>query len=195
MKEASMSKLHGLLLMSLLAALCHILALAGQSKAKTRGHSAFYNDFDQDSMLALCQARFSFVKERCGTGSRGLGITWKGQESSESFKIFYLTGDLSEEEVNRVLKELKPELMNIARASKVTRAHDPKDTIIDRPMRLLQPGLIWAGTPVIPSDVRGFYFTYEEGKVEGAVDVLAVPIVQDKKAEWLVLGAVHEVAN
>ena len=37
--------------------------------------------------------------------------------------------------------------------------------------------------------------TYTEGKVEGAVDVLAIPMVKDKKAEWLVLGTVHEVAR
>jgi hypothetical protein len=43
--------------------------------------------------------------------------------------------------------------------------------------------------------VRGFYFTYKEGKVEGAVDVLAIPMVKDKKWEWLVLGSVHEIAR
>jgi hypothetical protein len=52
--------------------------------------------------------------------------------------------------------------------------------------------LLWAGTAVIPSSLRGFYFTYRDGKVEGAVDVLAIPMVKDKKSEWLILGAVHE---
>ena len=45
--------------------------------------------------------------------------------------------------------------------------------------------------------MRGFYFTYTEGKVQGAVDVLAVrvgPGPAPDKAEWSVVGAVHEPA-
>jgi hypothetical protein len=70
-------------------------------------------------------------------------------------KVFDLTGDLSGDEVRQVLAALKAELVKEARAGKATLAHDPKDTVADRPMRLLQPGLLWAGTAVVPSDVRG----------------------------------------
>jgi hypothetical protein len=190
-----MSKLYGLVLVSAVVAGCLVIVAAAEPKADKPRHSSLYRDFSAGNMVALCQNRFKFVRDKCGNGSRGIGIKWKGQGVQEDFKIFDLTGDLSDDQVKRVLGALQSELVKLARASNVVVEHGPKDSIADRPMRLLQPGLIWADTAVVPSRVCGFYFTYKEGKVEGAVDVLAIPMVKDKKWEWLVLGSVHEIAR
>jgi hypothetical protein len=172
-----------------------LAAAGGQPKDEKPAHSAFYRDFNPESMVALCRNQFKFVKDKCGTGSRGIGIKWDGETTEEGFKVFDLTGDLSGDEVKQVLATLKAELVKQVRTSKAALGHDPKDTVADRPMRLLQPGLLWAGTAVVPSGLRGFYFPYKDKKVDGWVDVLAVPMIRDKKTEWLILGAVHEVAR
>jgi len=176
------------------AALCWLVSFAAaEPKADKPSHSGFYRDFDPESMVTLCREQHRFVKDKCGTGSRGIGITWNGETTEEGFKVFDLTGDLSGDEVKQVLNTLKTALIKQVQSSKATLGHDPKDTIADRPLRLLQPGLLWAGTAVVPSDVRGFYFPYKDKKVDGWVDVLAVPMIRDKKTEWLILGAIHEV--
>jgi hypothetical protein len=190
-----MSKLHGLCLVSVVATGGLVVAAAGQPKAAKTSHSAFYRDFSSEDIVATCQKKFQFVKDKCGSGSRGGGFKWKGEKVDEDFKIFDLRGDLSHDEVKQVLKALQAEMVKRARASKAVLGHDPKDSIVDRPMRLLMPGFIWADTAVVPSSLRGFYFPYKAGKVEGWVDVLAIQMVRDKKREWLVLGAVHEVAK
>jgi hypothetical protein len=109
--------------------------------------------------------------------------------------IFSIEGDLTDKEVKAILEALRSEVVKVAHGSKGLRAGNLMDGIVDRPMRLLQPGLIPVETPVIPSRARGFYFTYREGKVEGAVDVLAIPVLPRKKTEWRILGTVHEVAR
>jgi hypothetical protein len=190
-----MPKLHGLCLAAVATAGCLVLAAAAQPKAEKPGHSGFYRDFSAEGMVTFSRDQFKFVKDKCGSGSRGFGRKWEGEEVEEDFKIFDLTGDLSEDEVKQVLGALQAELVKRVRAGKAALGHDPKDTIVDRPMRLLQPGFIWADAAVLPSSLRGFYFPYKDGKVEGWVDVLAVRMVRDKKTEWLILGGVHEVAR
>lgn len=190
-----MAKRHGLGLVVVAAASCLVLAATAQPNAEKPSHSGFYRDFSAQSMVMFCRDRFDFVKQKCGSGSRGLGIKWNGQDAEESFKIFDLEGNLSEGEVKQVLGALQAELVKRVQASKAVLGHDPKDTIIDRPMRLLRPGFIWAGTAVIPASLRGFYFPYKDGKVEGWVDVLAITMVADKKSKWFLLGTVHEVAR
>jgi hypothetical protein len=190
-----MSKLHSLGVVLVVASGGPVIAAAAEPKADKPSHSGFYGDFSAEGMVTFCQTQFKFVKDKCGSGSRGGGFKWKGETAEEDFKVFDLTGDLSEDEVKKVLDALQSELVKRAKAAKATLGHDPKDSIVDRPMRLLQPGLIWGGTAVVPSAVRGFYFPYKDGKVDGWVDVLAIPMVRDKKTEWLILGAVHEVAR
>jgi hypothetical protein len=190
-----MSKGHVWLLMVALGVAGPVASAAAQSKDGKPGHSTFYHDFSAEAVVEACRGQFKFVRDKCGSGSRGGGFTWKGEAAEEGFRILDLHGDLSDDEVKQVLDALQAELVKRAKAAKAVLGHDPKDTIVDRPMRLLQPGLIWAGTAVIPSSLRGFYFPYKAGQVEGWVDVLAVPMARDKKAEWLILGAVHEVAR
>ena len=72
------------------------------------------------------------------------GVRWQGEPAQEDFNYFTLTGDLSEDQVKQLLGALKAEMVTLARASKAVLSHDPKDSIVDRPMRLLQPALIAA---------------------------------------------------
>jgi hypothetical protein len=172
-----------------------LMAAAAPPKADKPGHSNFYRRFDLLYMLAVCLSPSKSIGDKCGTGIRELSFKWKGHKSYEDYKIFDVEGDLSDKEVKGILRALRAALVKRARASKGLRAQEPRDGIADRPMRLLQPGLIPPETPVIASRVQGFYFTYREGKVEGAVDVLAIPAVVGKKREWYVVGTVHEVAR
>jgi hypothetical protein len=190
-----MSKVHIWLLLVALVVTGLVATTGAQPKNEKSGHSNFYRDFSAEAAVEQCRSQFKFVKDKCGSGSRGGGFTWKGEKVEEDFKIFDLHGDLSDDEVKQVLGALQADLVKRARASKAVLGHDPKDSIVDRPMRLLQPGLIWADTAVVPSSLRGFYFPYKDGKVEGWVDVLAIRMAREKKSEWLLLGAVHEVAH
>ena len=187
-----MPKLYGLCLVSVVAAGL-VVAATAQPKAEKPSHSRFYRAFSAANVVESCRSRLKFVKDKCGYGNRGFGRKWEGEEVEEEFKIFDLTGDLSDHEVKQVLEVLQGELVKRSQASKAVLGHNPKDTIVDRPMRLLQPGLLWADAAVIPSTLRGFYFPFKDGKVAGWVDVLAVQMVRDKKTKWLILGAVHEV--
>jgi len=190
-----MAMQHARSLVAVAAAGCLVVVAVAQPKADKPSHSGFYRDFSAEGMVTFSRDQFKFVKDKCGSGSRGVGHKWNGEEAEEDFKIFDLTGDLSDDEVKKVLGAWQAELVKRAKASKAVLGHDPKDSIVDRPMRLLQPGFIWADTPVVPSSLRGFYCPYKDGKIEGWVDVLAIRMVRDKKSEWLVLGAVHEVAR
>jgi len=190
-----MANQHGQCLVAVAAAGCLVLTAAAQSKAEEPRHSGFYRDFSAEGMVTFARDQLKFVKDKCGSGSRGFGRKWEGEEVEEDFKIFDLTGDLSEDEVKQVLGALQAELVKRVKAGKAALGHAPKDTIVDRPMRLLQPGFIWADVAILPSSLRGFYFPYKDGKVEGWVDVLAIRMVRDKKTEWLIFGAVHEAAR
>jgi hypothetical protein len=190
-----MPKSYRLLCVSGAAAVCLLGAAAAAPKDGKPAHSDFFRRFDTQYMVAVCLSPSKSIRSKCGTGARELSFRWKGQKSFEDHKIFHVEGDLSDKEVAGILAALRAALMKRARASKGLRAQEPRDGIADRPMRLLQPGLIPPETPVIASRVQGFYFTYREGKVEGAVDVLAIPVVVGKKREWRVLGTVHEMAR
>jgi hypothetical protein len=113
------------------------------------------------------------------------------------FKIFDATGDIPPDQMKKLLDELKEHFTRLVEVNKAVSATDPKDTIADRPMYLLQMNMLPPGTWVEPDSVRGFYFTCKEGKVQGAVDVLAVrvgPGPAPDKAGWSEVGAVHEPA-
>src|SRR5262245_12489094 len=130
----------GLSLVASAAAGCLALSVAAEPKAEKPAHSGFYREFDPEAVVTFCETRFKFVRDKCGTGSRGVGIKWPGEVAGEGFKVFDLHGDLSDDEVKQVLDGLQAELVKRAKAGKAILGHDPKDTIADRPMRLLQPG-------------------------------------------------------
>src|SRR5262245_56596454 len=98
-----MSKRYRLQLLIGVAIACLAVTAAGQPKGEKPAHSSFHRDFEPEDMVVFCQGRFKFVKEKCSTGSRGLGIKWKGEETTEDFKTFHITGELAEEEVRQVV--------------------------------------------------------------------------------------------
>jgi len=158
-------------------------------KAPTAGHSSFYRDFDPDPASGICQN----LSTRAGGGSHP-HLTRVRPEGHE-FKIFHGYGESSPDQVSKVLRALKAHLTKLARDNKAVTATEPRDTIADRPMYLLHMNMFPPETWVQPDSLRGFYFTYKEGDVQGVVDVLAVRVDPDvNKNEWRIVGAVHEPA-
>jgi hypothetical protein len=168
-----------------------ITTTGAQPKGEKPGHSSFYRDFDSKVAAGICL----HLAPKAGGGSRPHGKVPPPER--HEFKIFDVTGDISPDQLKKVLGGLKEHFAKLVRENKAVTATDPKDTIADRPMYLLQMNMLAPGTWVQPDTMRGFYFTYKQGKVEGAVDVVAVrvgPGPGSDKVEWTVVGAVHEPA-
>ncbi len=186
-----MSRLHILNALAACVIASVLIATTGaQPKGQKPGHSSFYRDFDPKLAAGICL----HLAPKAGGGSRP-HVKVPPPEGHE-FKIFDATGDISPDELKKVLDGLKEYFGELVRTNKAVTASDPKDTIAERPMYLLQMNILRA-TWVDPDSVRGFCFTYKEGKVQGVVDVLAVrigPGSAPDKVEWSVVGAVHEPA-
>jgi hypothetical protein len=120
---------------------------------------------------------------------RNLLITPPG----EVFSDFRLGGEFTEDQLKVLLADLKSDLVELARASKVTLAEGPSDQVFGRPIVLL-PLLFNMGRPswVDLSSLRGSYLTYREGTVRGAVDILAAHDDTRNPKQWMVACAVHE---
>ena len=187
-----MSRLHILNPLAACVIVSGLIASTGaQPKGEKPGHSSFYRDFDPKLAAGICL----HLAPKTGGGSRPHGKV--PPPEGHEFKIFDATGDISPDELKKVLDGLKEHFTKLVRTNKAVITTDPKDTIADRPMYLLQVNILPPGTWVEPDSVRGFYFTYKEGKIQGAVDVLAVrigPGPAPDMAEWSVVGAVHESA-
>jgi hypothetical protein len=169
-----------------------IAAADPQSKGEKAAHSSFYRDFDPALAVGICQ----HFAPKTGSGIRPHGIV--PPPEGHEFKIFHIEGDIPPDQLKKALDALKEHFAKLVLANKAVAGTDPKDTVADRPIYLLQMNMLPPGTWVEPDSVRGFYFTYKEGKVQGAVDVLAVRVGSGPapdKAEWRVVGAVHEPAS
>src|SRR5689334_19430483 len=97
-------KVHVWLLLVALVIAVLAATTAAQPGADKPSHSAFYGDFRSEDLVESCRKQFQFVKDKCGSGSRGGGFKWKGETAEEDFKIFDLHGDLSDDEVKQVLE-------------------------------------------------------------------------------------------
>jgi hypothetical protein len=162
---------------------------AQEKKAEPR-RSTLYRSFDPGKMRQKYEDRLKAGARVTDMGNRrNLTITPPG----EVFSDFHLGGEFTEEQVKGLLTDLKSDLVRLARASKVTLVEGPSDQVLGRPAVLL-PILFGMGRPswVDFSSLRGSYFTYREGTVRGAVDVLAAHTDPRNPKLWMVACTVHE---
>jgi hypothetical protein len=185
--------MHRSLLVILLAVVAPSWFLDGtpaqEKKAEPR-RSALYRSFDPGKMRQKYEAHLKAAVRFTEWGNRqGLTITPPG----EVFSDFRLGAEFTEEQLKGLLADLKSDLIKLARASKVTLVKGPSDQVFDRPIVLL-PIFFGMGRPswVDLSSLRGSSFTYRDGTIRGAVDILAAHVDPRSPKQWVVSCVVHE---
>ena len=122
-------------------------------------------------------------------GSRsGLEITPPGHLVKDA----HWSGEISEEQVKAIQASLLAEMVKLAEGSKVRIIGKPKETILDLPISYLRTG--WFGWVAI-SSLRGSYFTYKQGNIEGTVQVIAANTDPENHKRWTISCALHEAVR
>jgi hypothetical protein len=180
--------------LGLLAGVALAVAPAGRSqegkppdkapKGNEPAHSKLYRGFGPESLLKTCQAHFGRVRRH---GSRQ---GFRFGDAPDRYKLFDAEGTMSLEQLAKLLAALKAELHKRAKASGVEKVGEPSDKIEDRPLRVMRH--LYYGRLIKPTSARGFYLTYTEGKIAGAIDVIAA-LNSNAVDQWELVCAVHEV--
>jgi hypothetical protein len=158
-----------------------------QEKAGQPQRSALYRSFDPDKLRAKYGKAFVDSGKQFESGSRrNLLVTPPG----DFFTEFHVSGEVPEKQVKEILGALKTELTELARKSKVVFVQEPTDKVIERPL-VIFAFLSGAGWLDLRS-VRGSYFTYRAGKVQGAVEIIAVCTDPRNPSKYSIYCAVHE---
>lgn len=171
-------------------------AIVAQEKREKDTRSKFFHSFDPPKMRMKYDNLYD-TSGFGGGGSRGVGGDSAGMGLKrpgvprELFKDFRIQGELSDEQITKLLEALQVEVYGLARHSGVTVAHKPKKTIMDRPIWL--PWFLGSsdGSWVDLSTLRGYYFTYKQGEIQGSAEIIAFRTNPDKP-HWRVICALHE---
>jgi hypothetical protein len=155
-------------------------------KDKEPAQSKLWREFEPGSLLKTSHAHFEDVR---GHGARS-GLSFG--ESKDTYKLFDAEGKISGDRPKQLLAELKTDLHKAAKASGVQKVGEPSDKIEDRPIGVLRA--MFFMRPIRPGSERGFYLTYADGKIVGAIDVIAV-LDSDALDSWHLSCAVHEIVS
>jgi len=147
--------------------------------------SKLYDSFDPDKVGEKYASHFD-------KAPRGFSVLANATITppGDVFKLFRIKGNITDEELKKVLGSLRTDLSKLAKASGVKVVHEPKDSMGDRPIALLRT--LFLGDTIEVNTVGGFYFAYEQDKIIGAVDVFAVRCVEQEGKQWKIVCAVHE---
>jgi hypothetical protein len=164
--------------------LCRGIAATDEPVAKI---SSLYEAFDPDKLKEkhLGDAGKGVLDE--GGSRAGLTITPPGHLVKDA----HWSGEISEEQVKAIQTSLLSEMIKLAEDSKVRIIDKPKDTILDLPISYLRTS--WFGWVAIGS-LRGSYFTYRQGNIEGTVQVIAANTDRTNPKRWTISCAMHEAA-
>jgi len=154
------------------------------SKGKKPAYSKLWREFDPKSPLAACQAHFDEIDENGARAGLSFG------KSPDTYKLFNAAGKISADKLKQLLATLKTDLHKMAKGSGVEKVGEPSDKVEDRPISVLRA--MYSQRLIMPGSVRGFYLTYRDGKVAGAIDVIAV-LNSSTIDRWEICCAVHEV--
>jgi hypothetical protein len=158
-----------------------------QEKGGQSQRSALYDSFDPDKLLAKHGKAFADSgKPRLSGVRRNLLVTPPG----DFFTEFHVGGEIPEKQVKEILAALKTDLTDLARASKVAFVQEPSDKLIERPL-VIFAFLTGAGWLDLKS-VRGSYFTYQAGKIQGAVEIIAACTDPANPKQYTIFCAIHE---
>jgi hypothetical protein len=155
------------------------------AKGKERTHSKLWGQFDPK----LTTASKPYFARIDGKGSIGTHIQF-GDSPDIYNTICDVQGTISNEKLKQLLTALKADLHNRAKASGLEKVGEPTDKLADRPISVLSA--LYRARRIMPLSVHGFYLTYTDGKVVGAIDVGAA-LDSDAIDHWVVACAVHEV--
>jgi hypothetical protein len=161
------------------------IEVAKASKGKEPANSKLWREFDPKSPLAACQDHFDKIDEN---GARA-GLSFN--ESPNTYKLFNAAGKISADKLDQLLATLKKDLHKMAKRSGMEMVGEPSDKVEDRPISVVRA--MYAHRLIMPGSVRGFYVTYRDGKVVGAIDVIAVLNSSSAIDRWEICCAVHEV--
>lgn len=180
----------GVVLASVLAATPLISSQQDKQPAKgptDKGpaHSKLYRGFDPGALVKTCKP---YYDRAWGNGARS-GLQFG--RTPDWFKLFDIEGNISEDKLKKLLAELKTDLHKMAKASGVEKVSQPDDSIEDRPISVLRA--MYFGRKIRPGSLHGFYLTYSDGKITGAIDVFAALSSDPIDDYWEVVCAVHEV--
>jgi hypothetical protein len=151
--------------------------------------SALYKLFDPQKLTAKHVDLSGKGAFDTGGSQSGLMITPPGR----LVKKAHFSGKPTEEQLKAILASLQSDMVKLADTSEVRIVEKPKDTILDRPLSYLRVHLIGGWVDV--GSLRGSYFTYSQGKVEGAVDIIAAHTDPEDRKRWTISCSLHEVAR
>jgi hypothetical protein len=185
---------HRLLLLTVIAVMPASTAdpLSAQEKGKEPKRSEFFRNFDPGRILAKHAEILKKTGKPWGSGSRrNLMVSYPPmiKAPGESMSDFHLEGEISDKELKEMLASLKSEFLELARG-KVAIVGEPSDRIGARP-------IIWFSVIFGPNwldlaHIRGYYFTYRQGKIGGTVEILAGRTDPRNAKQWKIACAVHE---
>ena len=151
---------------------------------KQAAESKLYQSFDIGNLKGKYSPRFERV---AGEGGRS---NVKITPPDHQFKDFSLKGKISGEQLKQLLSDLRTDLLDLAKAGGVEVVQKPRDMVPDRLNGL--PYALFNGE--YAGILQGFYFTYRQGTVTGAVDVIAGCTAGDREREWMLVCSVHEAS-
>ena len=156
------------------------------TKDKKLAHSKLFREFEPKFLTTACQPHFARVN-----GGSYIGDHVQFGDSPDIYRgVCTVQGTISEDKLKPLLTALKADLHKMAKASGIEKVGELSDKVEDRPISVLRA--MCRGRRIMPSSVRGFYLTYTDGKVRGAIDVIAA-LDSDALDHWQVACAVHEV--
>lgn len=146
-------------------------------------HSKLYRALEPAGLRKTCERHFERIH---GSGSRTIQLTL----SPDWYKMFDVEGTISEDKLKGLFGDLKTELHKMAKASGVAKVGQPDDRIEERPLSVVRA--MYSGRLIRPGSLRGFHLIYSDGKIVGAIDVIAARN-SDALDRWELVCAVHEV--
>ncbi len=160
-------------------------------EAAKAAHSKLYREFKTESLLSACRVHFDQVDGHGMVGGIGDAGFTTG-ESPDTYKLFSAEGTISQDKLKQLLAALKADLHEWAKASGAEKVGEPSDKIGDRPISVMRAMSL--ARPMQPGTVCGFYITYSDGNVVGAIDVMAM-LNSGASDHWLLICAVHELTS
>ena len=148
--------------------------------AKPLTQSALYEQFDPTKLSEKYALKFGV--EHAVTHQSGLEF------NGDLAKAVQIEGGISNEQFQKVFDSVQNDLLTVAESSSVTVKGKPNTDITGRPAWLI--GHYFRN---VKSDlVRGSYFTYSQGPIQGAVELLSQAKVENNTPRWRLVVVLHE---
>ena len=147
--------------------------------AKPAGQSALYDQFDPSKFREKYSPKFSRVSNASDFSARASG---------DIFKSVEIQGDISKEQFQKVFESVQAELFNLAKSSPVTIDGQPNSAIKGRPEWLFKMYF----SDAKPDSLHGSHFTYSQGPIQGAVEILTQALGEEYNFGWKMVVVLHE---